>query len=55
MRRGSYSPKRDGSSSFCAGMLIYNEKRKQYPVGMQLAERFGIYVPGELNMDADVY
>ena len=51
-RRGEFVMTKD--SSLCAGMLVYNEKRKRYPVGMQLAERYGIYKPDELDMNADV-
>ena len=51
--RGSY--RATSKSSVCAGMLIYNEKRGLYPLGMQIAERFGFWDHEDLDMSAPVF
>lgn len=50
----TFEAKRNGKSSVCAGMLIYNEKRGRPNQMMRVSERLGLYDPTKLEMDSDV-
>jgi len=39
----------------CAGFLIIREHSGEINQLMRIAERLGLYAPGDLDMDADVY
>ncbi len=41
-------------SAYCAGQLIFNEKRSQPNQMMRIAERLGLYDPAQLDMKAKV-
>ena len=43
------------NATHCAGALIFAEKNGNQTQMMRIAGRIGIYDPGQLNMDADVF
>jgi hypothetical protein len=53
--RSGFVGREDGSSQHCAGLMIFLEHIRQPNQCMQLAERFDLYDPDGLDMDAPVF
>lgn len=47
--------RKSGDEAHCAGALILMEKIDEPSQMMRIAERLGMYDPGELDMDAPVF